>query len=87
MPQVALVTPLAIEIMLHYHSRADDFPRLEASAVQETIAEFVAAGMLAEGPNTFLNQRTKFHITEGGQMYVAALMAVPLPVQRWVMPA
>jgi hypothetical protein len=82
------VTPLGIEIMLHYYCRADDYPRQEFPAVGTELANLVGAGVLARGPHPKLrdHEPTRFHLTEGGEVYVEALKAVPLPVRKWVMP-
>lgn len=84
------MTPIEIEIMLHYYSRANDFRDgdFNAPAVEVALAKLVNVGLLAHGPNLRVRGYlpTHYHITEGGEVYVRALKAVPLPVRQWVMP-
>ena len=80
------MTPLEIEILLHYYSRGDDYRDgdFSAPAVRSAIDSFRGVlGLLQENPG---KGGGAYHITERGKVYVAALMDVPLPEQRWVMP-
>jgi len=74
-----LSTPNDIEIMIHYHGSRTVHPRINAPAVGESIQRFLSAGLLVE-----TDVEGIYDTTEGGRMYVEALCAVPLPVQRWV---
>ncbi len=81
------MTPLQIEMLLHYYSRADDYRDgdFSAPAVQEALEGFKRDELLAAdqaGP-----PRTCYVITERGRVYVEALRAVPMPERRWVMPS
>ena len=80
------MTPLQIEIALHYHCCPGDYDpeRLDAPAVKEALEGFVECGLLRrstrsgqfyEGVNTPLT------------MYVEALCKVQLPELKWVQPA
>lgn len=78
-----ICTPLYIEIAVHYCCSAIDFPRLDAPAVQEAVADFLKAGLLEETHPDEVN-RTAFAATEGLRLWVAALCAVPWPERKWV---
>lgn len=78
------MTPLHIDILLHYHCCPDDYRGgdFSAPAVREAIAAFVQLGLLVE---THVDPR--YQPTKGVHIYVEALCRVPLPERRWVMPA
>lgn len=79
------MTPLYIEVALHYHCKADEFPRLHAPAVQDVIREFLLQGLLdcITGPGP---RDRMYKPTEGMRVLVDALCATPFPVKKWVMP-
>ena len=80
------MTPLQLEILLHYYACANDFRDgdFSAPAVREAIDRFKDGEMLTiddgKGVATYM-------LTERGRVYVEAVLAVPLPERRWVMPA
>jgi hypothetical protein len=83
------MTPLEISILLHYHSRADDFREgdFSAPAVRQAIDWFRgSAEMLIQGTEP-TNGKT-YKLTERGEVFVDALLKLPLPVRQraWVMP-
>lgn len=76
------MSPLGIEIGLHYHCIAvGDFPRLDAPACQEMVAWMVEAGLLNP-----VNGDRRYEPTDGLRVWVEALCAVPFPVRRWILP-
>lgn len=88
------MTPLEISIALWYTTRPGDYGNhngdnnLNAPAVQDSIQRFVAAGLLRRTLPVESKGGTKSYIaTEGLQVYVDYLCSVPLPEQKWVMPA
>jgi hypothetical protein len=79
------MTPLQIEIMLHYYARTEDyrFGDFSAPTVKEAIEVFCRGDMLnftnkADYPNA------AYVITEKGRAYVDYLRSVPLPVVKYV---
>jgi hypothetical protein len=78
------VSPLYIEIALHYHIHSDDFPilRRESCAGRAAINKMVGAGLLAHRDT---GART-YEPTEGLRVWIEALCATPFPERRWVMP-
>lgn len=78
------MSPLKIEIMLHYYAFAGDFRdgSLDAPAVQSGLGEMVHFGLLVEGVEPH------YSITERGRAYVEALKEVKLPIKEtiWVQP-
>lgn len=80
------MTPLQLEMLLHYYASADDFRDGDfgAPSVREAIAHFKAAEMLTISDGT---SNATYSITERGRVYVEAVLAVPMPERRWVMPS
>lgn len=74
------MTTIAIEIMLHYYCRTDDFRDgdFSAPAVKELMESFVVEDFLA--PQT--DGSTKYVLLERGKVYVEALKNVRFPT--WV---
>lgn len=77
------MTPLQIEILLHYHCCPGDYRDgdFAAPAVREAIDGFRDAGLLKDS-----GQGRIYEPTDGVRAYVDALCAVPLPVLQWVVP-
>lgn len=81
------MTPLQIEILLHYWSRIDDVPNLDAPAVREAIDQFLVHGILEDVPEEPGRPYRKYRCNRAAmRVYVEALGAVPLPRQAWVIP-
>lgn len=80
------MTPLEIEILLHYHCCASDYRDgdFSAPAVREAMDRFVATGLLREVWN--LQRSIRYEPTEGCRVFVEALCRAPAPVQKWVIP-
>lgn len=78
-------TPLGIEILLHYHcTGGTDFPH-PSPAASDCIAEYVAAGILERIPTPSTAESPNYRaVRDATTVYVEALCAVPLPVQRWI---
>jgi hypothetical protein len=76
------MTPLKVEILLHYYYSPLDCENVEFPAQQEAIGEFLRAGLLMEEPEGC--GRRYCGNTEALNVYVEALMKVPLPHQAWV---
>ena len=84
------MTPLEIEIVLHYDTRANDYREGDFSfpAVRETLDRFrEELHLLEHWPEDDKSPTNPtYQITERGRFYAQALKAVPLPVAIWVMP-
>ena len=76
------MSPIEIEILLHYHHSLENFPRQDAPAVKEAIAKFLKHGILLdkrrEGSPTYQVNRPAL------DAYVKAVCSIPLPHQEWV---
>lgn len=80
------MTILQLEILLHYGASQSDYRDGDFSspAVREAINMFRDELGMLETPGRGRCQA--YGLTERGRVFVAALKAVPLPVQTWVMP-
>ena len=80
------MTPLEIEILIHYYGHADDFRSgdFSAPAVRDAIDWFKDGGKLLE-LDASGNGRS-YKLSERGVVFVEALCNTKLPEQRWVMP-
>jgi hypothetical protein len=80
------MTPLEMEILLHYYCRADDYRDgdFSAPAVRAAVDWFKTEELLRTDPRE--TPRTCYVLTERGKVYVEALQKVPLPQHRWVIP-
>lgn len=83
------MTPLEIDIILWYHTRAVDYRDgdLSAPAVREAVDRFRDVdGLLELRPPTGSGDFRTYRLTERGQAYVDALIMTPLPICQWVIP-
>jgi len=79
------MSPLQLEILLHYYSKANDYRDGDfgASSVRSDIEAFKREELLVADPK----QDRCYAIGERGRVLVEAVLAVPLPERRWVMPS
>lgn len=84
------MSPLEIEIILWYGTRACDYREgdFSAPAVRQTIDSFRdELGLIEKRENGRCGDYLcTYRLTDRGQTFFDALCAVPLPVQIWVMP-
>lgn len=81
------VTPFKIELLLWYYYSPSDHPSIDTPAGISAMKEFIEAGIfweiLKEDPNARFKKRYGYH-QSALDVYVNALLAVPLPKQIWV---
>jgi predicted transcriptional regulator len=58
----------------------------KSQAVEEAIRQLIHNGMIAEAARKATDPEVRFMTTEKGNVYVHALLALPFPVQKWVIP-
>lgn len=80
------MTPLQIQILLHYHAYASDYPNLHPPAQQEAVAYFLNSGFLekTELEENMAADTPNYRPTEKLHVYCDALCKVPEPRQKWV---
>ncbi len=76
------MTPIEIEILLHYRYRPSDFRDgdFSAPAVRNAIERFLTLGLL----EPWAEEDRSYRLGSRGEAYVNALCAMPLPVRQWV---
>jgi hypothetical protein len=81
------MSPAEIDILLHYYVSPVDHPRIEAGNAfwRSTVAKFRAESLLELMPPG--GGPACYRLADRGQVYVAALLSLPLPVPYWEMPA
>lgn len=74
------MSPLAIEIMLHYFYSDSAFPKEDTRAAISAVGDMRNAGMLE-----FSTPKQHDIITDRGRAYVQFLCSVPMPIkqERW----
>lgn len=87
------MTPLEIEILMHYGCKGGDYRNGDhsAPAVREAIGRFLDDGLLThEGfvpeyirPGVLA---ARYSVTTRCRVYLEAVCEVPLPIQKWIMP-
>lgn len=85
-PRAACMTPLEIEILMHYLWSTVDYRNgdFSAPAVRAAIDRFSKIdGMLKIDDS----KRVTYVLTDRARAYLEAVQAVPLPVCVWVIPA
>lgn len=80
------MTPLEIEILMHYYCCTDDYRNgdFAAPAVREAMENFVGTGLLREAWD--VRHSVRYKATDACRVFVEALCSVPAPVQKWVIP-
>jgi len=78
------VTPLHLEIVMHYNTRGCDMENLSAPAVREYIKDLLNTGMLVSVAHEAGSMRS-YKTTERGEVWLEHLLRVPFPMQKWVM--
>ena len=84
------MTPFELDILLHYYTRCEDhevvhrhppiWPETRAALFNEGVIERVPKSSLTE------NYTCTYRLTERGKAYIEYVLAVPLPVVKWVLP-
>lgn len=79
------MSPLQLQILLHYYCCANDFQDgdMRATAIHEAVDWFMSEGLLEVAPK---QMEASYLLTDRGAVFVDALKLTPLPIQKWVMP-
>lgn len=78
------MTPLQIEILLHYHYSSTDYPNFAPSVKSEELAYFLENGYLEDNGECQLKNAQRYSPTEKLHVYCDALCNMPEPKQIWV---
>ncbi|MBT2300392.1 hypothetical protein J7E70_07930 [Variovorax paradoxus] len=74
------MTPLQIEMLLHFHTTPTPWPRLNAPACVEAIEGFIRDGLVRD------DDPSRYWLTERGEACIRFLCAMPIPVANWAIP-
>lgn len=77
-----MMSPACVRALLWVYAIAEPLPKTAEFIVDELIGD----GLIRPRQER-MNPDCEYEVTERGQVYVEALCAVPLPVQRWVIPS
>lgn len=78
------MSPAQINILLWYHSRAEDYgDSLGKDYVKGQVAWFIDAGLIREGSDI---EGKSYTLTPKGTFYVDALCNLPLPETQFIIP-
>lgn len=82
------MTPLAIQMLLHFHSKPTKYPGIENDAQQACLSEFLRDDLINPGQLDQGNFDEPIRLTDRGQAYVNMLCSMPLPelVSHWALP-
>ena len=83
------MTPFELDILLHYYAICEDHPvvRNNPPIWKGTRDAFIETGLMeVRLENDPHYQCCTYRLTERGNAYIEAVLSVPLPVQKWVMP-
>lgn len=80
------MTPLHLKLLLHYYSIAEPYSMRDhahaiAPATLEYTADLVSHGLIEVNDSA----ASGYQCTDRGKVFIDALLATPLPVQKWVM--
>jgi len=77
------VTPLHLEIVMHYATRGNDMENIAAPATSQYVRELILAGMVESIKNDAGATRS-YKTTDRGMVWLDYLLTVPFPKQKWV---
>lgn len=77
---------IELQILLHYHDHPGDFMEgdFRTDAVRQAV-EWLKAMRLIER-NGLASAQSAYIISERGRVFIDAVLKLPLPVEKWVMP-
>lgn len=78
------LTPLHLEILIHYHASPHVFPRSSQCSDNYT-RHLVSLGLLENaGVDVFDGCKAPFQLTEKGRAWLERVLSTPMPKQAWV---
>ena len=81
------MSPVRINIMLHYYCSPDDYEGKEnAQFIEQTLQNFYSTGLLYHSEKG--ESKAVYTITQKGRVYVEALINIPVPIliRKWGFP-
>lgn len=75
------LTPLGLQILLHYHMSFDPHPEIDSMSVCRSIAEFLENEVLKESDK---KSRGCYVLTDKGRAWLKCIFNTPMPRQKTV---
>lgn len=75
-----MVSPMHVEIALHYHCISEQHPDLHIPAYEECARDLENGGLLRSLP------RGGYEASDGLAVWIEAICSTPFPALKWVMP-
>jgi DNA-binding PadR family transcriptional regulator len=76
------MSPSDLEVLIHCHAIPGPHPRFDSGAIQDTLDQFCADGIIERVANTLDEYRT----TDRGQKWLEMILETPYPEQCWIDP-
>lgn len=73
------LTPLHLDILVHFHSSNEPHPNCNATAVKDYINELVKDCILTPSKDSL-----SYFVTGMGEAFLKMLLQTPYPTQAWV---
>lgn len=80
------VTPLHLQIAIHYHVSPEQWPMLHVPIHQQYADDLKAAGLLRLADGSGGGPFANYEKTDGLAVWIDAICSTPFPVKQWVMP-
>lgn len=80
------VTPLHLQIAIHYHISPGQWPQLSVPIHRQYADDLKAAGLLRLKDSSGGGSFACYEKTDGLAVWIDAICATPFPVKQWVMP-
>jgi len=74
------MTPLHIELMIHYYAHCEPTYNPEAPAVKEYTLDLLKEGLIDESATS----GSGYVSTDKGKAFVEKICETPIPVQTWI---
>lgn len=81
------MTPLVLDIIMHYYARGNDYRDgdFSAPAVAEARGALLAKSIIREAtPEENFDGMQEYRLTDRGHAYVEKVLSIEFPVQKWV---
>jgi hypothetical protein len=82
------MSPLALKVLLHYYTTPAQFDKNKAHDLEiEAIEGFIRDGLLRDREGAAPEGYDRLEITEKGTAYCEAILNLPLPIMKWLIPS
>ena len=79
------MTPLHLEILMHYYTRGVDYEHLTNETVREYLRHHLQDGIMEQETDGTMVRA--YRVTEKGRVWIEHILNLPYPQHAWVMSA